>query len=1027
VFAAKLRECEQALQPHLSWPFAEAIEAGDEEFPFDRLDMVQPLLFAVMVSLAELWRSLGVEPSAVIGQSQGEVPAAYVAGALSLEDAARVAALRSRVLMRIAGKGKMVSVGIGADQLAPLLRRWDGRIEVATVAGPSLTGVAGDGDALDELIAQCTEEGVRAKEIPGVVCPSHSSHVDVLRDEILEVLEPIAPRSGDVPFHSTVSGELIDTAGMDAEYWYRNLRQPVLLDPVVRSLLAAGQRGFIEVGPHPVIAFGVRETIDDALEGEEALVVGTLRRGEGGPERFMRSLAEAHVGGVEIDWELLFAGRGARQVELPTYPFQRRRFWVEPVPHVGDLAAAGQAYSEHSLLSGEVDLAGDPGALLLTGRISLRANPWLADHRVLGSVALPPAVFLDLALHGCRRAGCGRIDALELADPLFLGDEDVQLQVSIASGDEGGRAIEIHSRVVGETVWRQHATGSLGSGDAVSGTSPRSSGRTADVELLRSHRGRLADTGIERGAAFEALTAVWHDEEGLCAEASLSAAETARAEGFELHPALWDAAFQAAAIAGQAFDEVAGTMLPTGWRDVRLHGGGHHELFVEVDDAGTNGVALRLFDQSGALAAEVGALALAQTSEAALRETWGDLAERHRIELDRWAGTPEDELPDADGLRDRLAEMSGEEREGALLDLVRTRLAAVLGHGSPEEIDPQRVFQELGFDSIMAVELRNRLAAATGLRLPVLALANHPTAAGLAGYLSGLFGSPLPGGLGVAPTVLASRLPEALESGQLDGFLSVLEEEARARPSFGASGAALQSHAPVRLASGGVEPALVLIPSMTPVSGPHEYARLARAFEGRRAAFAASLPGFLAEEALPDGVETAIEVVVEAIVSADLSQAPVLAGYSSGGWLAHAVAARMEERGVIPDAVVLLDTYLPDSAVLTAVMPRLLELLGGVEADVDGIGLDDNRLTAMVAYLQMFRDWQPPPIATPTLLVRCGEPAWDPDTWQPASWPDVVATVDAAGDHFSLMTDHAEATAASIAEALDVVRVQSTH
>ncbi|AXI80286.1 type I polyketide synthase [Peterkaempfera bronchialis] len=332
VFAARLGECEGALAPFVDWSLADVLRGVEGAPGLDRVDVVQPVLWAVMVSLAELWRSFGVEPAAVVGHSQGEIAAAVVAGGLSLADGARVVALRSRAIVALAGRGGMVSVALPRLDVDELLGGFAGRVSVAAVNGPSSVVVSGDADALDELMAVCEGRGVRVRRIE-VDYASHSAHVEAIREELAEVLAPIAPMSGTVPFFSTVTGDWLDTSGLDAEYWYTNLRQTVQLEPSVRALLGEGHGAFVEVSPHPVLTMPIEETVEAV--GSEAVVTGTLRRGEGGPERFYASLAELWVRGVAVDWTPAFAGLEPRTVDLPTYAFQREHYWLgtaeEPV------------------------------------------------------------------------------------------------------------------------------------------------------------------------------------------------------------------------------------------------------------------------------------------------------------------------------------------------------------------------------------------------------------------------------------------------------------------------------------------------------------------------------------------------------------------------------------------------------------------------------------------------------------------------------------------------------------------------
>ncbi|MGC4808202.1 beta-ketoacyl synthase N-terminal-like domain-containing protein, partial [Micromonospora sp. DT233] len=332
VFAEHIRRCEEALRPHVPWALTDVLRAGPDappELSLDRLDVVHPVLFAVMVSLAELWRSYGVVPAAVVGHSQGEIAACYVAGALSLERAAALVARRSRAFALLAGQGGMASVALSAEQVEELLSAWPGRLSVAAINGPRAVTVSGEVAALHELIAECTRREVRARLLP-IDCAGHSEQVDGIRDELWELLGTVTPRSSAVPFFSTVDARWHDTAELDTTYWYRNARQAVRFDPAVRALLTAGYRTFIEVSPHPILTAAIADTAEEL--DRPAVAVGTLRRDAGGPEQFRAALAEAWVNGVAVDWEPAFDGLDARRVALPTYAFQRRRYWLDDAP-----------------------------------------------------------------------------------------------------------------------------------------------------------------------------------------------------------------------------------------------------------------------------------------------------------------------------------------------------------------------------------------------------------------------------------------------------------------------------------------------------------------------------------------------------------------------------------------------------------------------------------------------------------------------------------------------------------------------
>ncbi|MGA5578895.1 type I polyketide synthase, partial [Streptomyces koyangensis] len=328
VFRESLEECAAALEPFVDWSLWDVLESEDEAL-WGRVDVVQPVLWALMVSLGRLWRSAGVVPSAVVGHSQGEIAAAVVAGALSLGDGARVVALRSRALRALAGRGGMVSLAAGPETARELVEDFDGRVSVAAVNGPGSTVVSGEPEALDELIASCEARGVRARRVP-VDYASHSAHVEELRERILSDLAPVEAKSSVVPLYSSLTGGRIDTATMGAEYWYENLRSLVRFDEATGALLADGRSVFLECSPHPVLTPGIEQSVE--ASEHPGVTLATLHRDKGDATRWLTALAEAHVAGVQVDWTTVLPE--ARPVDLPTYAFQHTHYWMTEPPEV---------------------------------------------------------------------------------------------------------------------------------------------------------------------------------------------------------------------------------------------------------------------------------------------------------------------------------------------------------------------------------------------------------------------------------------------------------------------------------------------------------------------------------------------------------------------------------------------------------------------------------------------------------------------------------------------------------------------
>ncbi|WP_275562328.1 type I polyketide synthase [Streptomyces sp. 5-6(2022)] len=575
VFAASMAECARAMATEADWDLLEVL--GEEDM-LRRADVVQPALFAVMVSLARLWESYGVTPAAVVGHSLGEYAAACVAGALTVEQAAVAVVRRGRVIAdRLSGDHGVLSVPVAAEHI-----RFDG-VEIAAFNGPSSTVVAGANSALERVL----EAVPAAKRVP-MDYASHTSAVEAAEDALLAELAGLSPQGADVPFYSTVTGGRLDTAALDAPYWYRNLRDPVLFETAGRRLIEDGHTVFIEMSPRPLLAAALHQTAE-ALD-QPVHTVASLRRDDGDMDRFLRSLADAHTHGVAVDWRPALPG--GRAVALPTYAFQRKRFWPTAQPP----RRPGQT---HPLLGPAEELAGSSD-VVFTSALSTRTHPWLADHVVRDSVLLPGTAFLEMAVRAADETGCHGVAELVLETPLVLTGGDIRIQLTVHGPDASGdRPFSVHSR--GEHDWARHATGRLSA--SASPVPPVTPVLPPDAEpvALDDFYGALDGAGYRYGASFRGMRAAWRSGDELFAEVALD--DTVPTDGFQLHPALLDAACQAMTLAGGD-----GPGLPFLWSDAELHAHGARELFVRLAPAGSDAMSITAVDHEGTLVFRAGRL-----------------------------------------------------------------------------------------------------------------------------------------------------------------------------------------------------------------------------------------------------------------------------------------------------------------------------------------------------------------------------------------------------------------------------------
>ncbi|MCX2928580.1 polyketide synthase dehydratase domain-containing protein, partial [Streptomyces sp. NEAU-W12] len=857
----------------------------------------------------------------------------------------------------------------------------------------------------------------------------HSPLMEPMLAEFRRVAESLTYAVPAIPVVSNVTGGIADPALLcSADYWVRHVRGTVRFADGVRALADGGADAFLEIGPGAVLTALTRQTLGD--EGD-TVAAPALRARRDEQTALLTGLAELHVAGVRVDWAAWFEGTGARRTDVPTYPWQHRAYWPRPLAFAGDVAGAGLTPAEHPLLGAAVSLAGTSG-VLLTGRVSLRTHPWLTDHTMGGMVLFPATAFLELAVRAGDQVGCGRVQELTLTTPLVLDARSaVAVQVRVGAPDEsGGRELGIHSRPADapDEPWTQHAAGVL---------VPEEQQVEFDAAQWPPQGAEPLDlTGFyertEYGPLFQGLRAAWARDEEVFAELELPG-RADDAELFALHPALLTAALHAVEFVD--LKDADQGLLPFSWSGVSLHASGAARLRVRLAKAGEDTVSIAAVDPAGRPTLSVEALALRPSSAARLLGP--GVAGRPAAPAARaarpaaTASTVPVRAADTASFRDRLTTLGAAEQEQALHDLVVTCAAELLGHPDTSEVDPERDFLELGFDSLISIELRRRLSEATGLQLPASIVYDSGSPNGLTSWLltelGAQGGGSVPRGGGVPGGPVEN---DSMERLFLDGIAQGKTREAQRmlatvaalRPTFEATAELEDLPWPVTLAEGPAASRLVCVSAPTANGGVHQYAQLSAHFRGSRDVAALPLVGFATGEALPAGPEAAARVIAESALQAADGQPFVLVGHSSGGSLAYAAAGVLETTwGIRPAAVVLLDTlsiqHKNDEGMDFSGMMRF----NFTAVDDSPVRLTNSRLSAMGRWMVLLNALDVHPTTAPVLEIKCtralieGVPAPDADTLHEPLVPSAtVRPVDA--DHLSLIREDSAKAAALMEE-----------
>ncbi|MET0456282.1 MAG: type I polyketide synthase [Mycobacterium sp.] len=579
-FTESVERSDRELSNYTDWSLLDELRRDETGSRMAETEFAQPANFAVQVALAEQLKEFGISPDAVIGHSAGEVAAHHIAGLLTFEQAIEVIYHRSRLQQRTSGQGRMLAVGLDAEALMRTitgkpLDEFGRRVSVAAINSPSAVTVAGDGGLLDDIARQLDEAGIFNRKL-AVKVPYHTHYMEAVKQDLFDALAGLSSKAPALPLYSTVTGERLDGYQAGDAYWWQNTRATVLFGPAIRRMLEDGYTHFVELGPHPVLAASIFETAGQ----QKVSVTATQRREHDDSRTLLNCVGALHSHGHDIAWNVVHPRADGRLLKLPSYPWQTKRFWNETRE-----ATESLFYRPVHPLLGQSVSGVHP---TWEAELSTVLNPFLADHRIQGSVVLPGAVYVEMALAAAKATyGSNHsVDNVVLRRAVILDDTcDPILRTTLNEDDGTLEFAAFTATADGESKWTITATAELNvlpaaprGADAPDGAEPITA-ISGDDFYVGTHA-----IGFDYGDAFRSVQGVTAGEDWAVAEISVPTVLVDELDDYRFHPALLDSAFQTlfgAPFLGQGQHE--DPFLPTRIRHCAFYGSPELHMVVRVD------------------------------------------------------------------------------------------------------------------------------------------------------------------------------------------------------------------------------------------------------------------------------------------------------------------------------------------------------------------------------------------------------------------------------------------------------------
>jgi acyl transferase domain-containing protein/NADPH:quinone reductase-like Zn-dependent oxidoreductase/acyl carrier protein len=628
VFREVIEACDALVRQESGFSVIEELLADENRSQLSRIDVVQPMLFAVEIALAALWRSWGVEPDCVIGHSMGEIAAAHVAGILSLKDAVAIICRRSKLLKRVAGQGAMAAVEMSMGEAELLLEGYTDRLSVAVSNGPRTTVISGDPAALEEVLAKLDDRAIFFRRIK-VDVASHSPQMDGLLGDLRAALHDVQGKPGTLKMRSTVTGQFALGPELDAAYWTKNLRDPVLFGEAVRQAISDGQSLFLEISPHPVLVHSIEDTLRDL--SRDGAAIPSLRRNELERRCMVDALGVLQVYGHELAWNKLFP-HGGHVLSLPTYSWQKDRYWLPDdirsrLPTSRNNATNAFVDPDaHPLLGPALVLSIEPSLHVWENALSTSILGYLNDHRIQGEAVFPGAGYVEMALASIEELH-GNLPTLleEVSFDRMLPvtkEPDRRVQIVVQDDAPDRATFRISSREVGESTWIQHAAGRIRMGMGVpvariARDRPRViQARCPTVLNAQQFYAYMERGGLSYSKTFRGIETFHVGPREALARCFLHPDHFGGVDKYQVHPALLDACFQALmGIHLATVKEINGAYVLSGVDRLRIHRALGTDIWVHAElHPGDDGMNARgdvfVIDAEGRVVAEINGLGI---------------------------------------------------------------------------------------------------------------------------------------------------------------------------------------------------------------------------------------------------------------------------------------------------------------------------------------------------------------------------------------------------------------------------------